>query len=73
MHPYREWQRKGVACVARVPIYTADVEKLVQVDRLRAHEAADRQSIATAIELLVDDFAKGWLIGPARPMKHVTG
>ncbi len=31
--------------------------------RLQAGEATDRQSITTAIEQLVDDFATGWLVG----------
>ena len=69
---FRERQRRGVACVARVPVHTAGIERLVQAGRLQAGETTDRQSIATAIELLVDDFAKGWLIGTARPPKHVT-
>jgi len=55
-----------------VPINAADVERLIQAGRLDAHEAADCLSIAAAIELLVDDFAKGWLIGTARPPKHAT-
>ena len=65
MRRYRERQRRG-ACIVRVPVYPLDVAQLVQAKRLRPEETADRSRIGTAIELLVDDFAKGWLVGTAR-------
>ena len=68
MRRYRERRHKGIACVVQVPIYTTDVEKLIEERRLPVEESNESRSIAKAVELLVDDFVKGWLVGPARPM-----
>ena len=65
---YRERRQKGVACVVHVPIYATDVKKLIEEKRLRVEASNDSGSIAKAVELLVDDFVKGWLVGPARPL-----
>lgn len=63
---YRERQRNGVLCVVPVPVYTADVTRLVESGRLHANEGSDRARIVAAIGLLVDDFTKNWLVGSAR-------
>jgi hypothetical protein len=65
---YRERKRKGVACVVRVLIYATDVAKLVEQSRLPIEKSSDSEMIASAVGLLVDDFVKGWLVGPARPL-----
>ena len=62
---YRERRRLGVVGVVRVPVYERDVQKLVQEGRLRQEEATDVESIAAAIEDLVDDFTEGGLTGAA--------
>lgn len=65
---YRERKQKGVACVVRVPIYATDVAKLIEERRLPIERSSDSEMIAAAVGLLVDDFVKGWLVGPAMPL-----
>ena len=65
---YRERKQKGIARVVRVPIYATDVAKLVEQSRLAAENSSDSEMIASAVGLLVDEFVKGWLVGPARPL-----
>ena len=59
---YRERKRQGVVCVAPVPIYVLDVEKLVEANRLNPDDQNDPAKIGAAIEALVDDFTEGNLI-----------
>ncbi len=59
---YRERKRQGVVCVARVPIYALDVEKLVAHSRLAPRDENNAAKIAEAVEDLVDDFTGGKLV-----------
>ncbi len=57
----RERKRRGVVCVAPVPIYKADIRALVKRRRLRPEDRNDTSKIASAVEYLVDDWTKGKL------------
>ncbi len=59
---YRERKRQGVVCVAPVPIYVLDVEKLVEANRLDPDDQHDTAKIGAAIEALVDDFTESKLV-----------
>ncbi len=59
---YRERKRQGVVCIAQVPIYALDVEKLVAHGRLKPGDRNDPAKIAEATEDLVDDFTEEKLV-----------
>ena len=59
---YRERKRRGVVCVAQVPVYVLDVEMLVTRSRLKPEDQNDVGKIAEAVEVLVDDFTEGKLV-----------
>ncbi len=59
MKAHRARKREGVVCIARVPIYEADVAALVERGLLQANDAGDVARISEAIEGLVDDFTEG--------------
>ena len=65
MHLYRQRKRQGVVCIARVPVYQLDVEKLVESNRLKDEDSRNGAKIAEAIEALVDDFTEARLV-PAK-------
>ena len=62
MRRYRERKRRGVVCVARVPIYDLDIDALVAHRRLKPEDKNDTGKVAAAVEYLVDDWAKGELV-----------
>ncbi len=62
MRRYREWKRQGVICMVQVPVYPLDAEALVKCGRLRPEDEGNREKIAEAVELLVDDFTQGRLV-----------
>ena len=66
MRRHRERKRNGVLFMAHVPIYPLDAEALVKRGRLRPEDQGNREKIAEAVELLVDDSTEGRLEGSAR-------
>ncbi len=62
MRRYRERKRAGVVCIARVPVYALDAEKLVAHSRLAPGHENNAAKIAEAVEDLVDDFTEGKLV-----------
>ena len=63
MRRYRERKRRGVICVASVPIYEEDIEALVARRRLKLEDKGKPGKVAAAVEYLVDDWVRGEL-GP---------
>ena len=61
MRRYRERRRRGVVCVAPVPIYENDIDALVEHSRLRPEDKADTGKIVEAVEYLVDAWVRGEL------------
>ena len=62
MRRYRERKRRGVICVASVPIYEEDIEALVARRRLKLEDKGKPGKVAAAVEYLVDDWTKGKLV-----------
>ena len=62
MRRYRERKRRGVICVASVPIYEEDIEALVARRRLKLEDKGKPGKVAAAVEYLVDDWVKGRLV-----------
>ncbi len=58
---YRERKRRGVVCVASVPIYEEDIEALVARRRLKLEDKGKPGKVAAAVEYLIDDWTKGKL------------
>ena len=58
MKAHRARKREGVVCLARVPVYEADVAALVSRGLLQAEDADDVARISEAVEGLVDDFTE---------------
>ena len=65
MRRYRERKRRGVVCVARVPIYDLDIDALVAHRRLKPEDKNDTGKVAEAVEYLVDAWVRGEL-GPPK-------
>ncbi len=61
MRRYRERRRRGVVCVAPVPIYESDIDALVTCGRLKPEEKNDTGKVAEAVEYLVDAWVRGEL------------
>ncbi len=61
MRRYRERKRRGVICVASVPIYEEDIEALVARRRLKLEDKGKPGKVAAAVEYLIDDWTKGKL------------
>ena len=59
MKAHRARKREGVTCIARVPVYEADVAALVERGMLRPEDAADTRRVSEVIESLVDDLTEG--------------
>ena len=57
----RERKRRGVICVASVPIYEEDIEALVARRRLKLEDKGKPGKVAAAVEYLVDDWVRGEL------------
>ena len=66
MKAHRARKRQGVTCIARVPVYEADVAALVERGMLRPEDAAHTARISEAIEGLVDSFTEANSAGGAR-------
>ncbi len=58
MRPYRERKRRGVICVASVPIYEEDIEALVARRRLKLEDKGKPGKVAEAVEYLVDAWVR---------------
>ncbi len=58
---YRERKKRGVICVAPVPVYELDLDALVAQGRLKPENKSDTGKIAEAVEYLIDDWTKGKL------------
>ena len=61
MRRYRERKRRGVVCVAPVPIYEEDIEALVAHRRLKLEDKGKPGKVAAAVEYLVDAWVRGEL------------
>ena len=61
MRRYRERRRRGVVCVAPVPIYENDIDALVACGRLKPEDRTDTGKIVEAVEYLVDAWVRGEL------------
>ena len=59
MRAHRARKREGVVCLARVPVYEADVAALVERGLLRAEDTGNVARVSDAVEGLVDDFTEG--------------
>ncbi len=58
---YRQRKRRGVVCVAPVPVYELDIDALVAQGRLKPEEKNDTGKVAEAVEYLVDAWVRGEL------------
>ncbi len=58
---YRERKKRGVICVAPVPVYELDTDALVAQGRLKPEDKNDAEKVAEAVEYLIDDWTKGKL------------
>ncbi len=59
---YRERKKRGVICVAPVPVYELDIDALVAQGRLKPEDKSDAGKVAEAVEYLIDDWTKGKLV-----------
>jgi hypothetical protein len=62
MRRYRERKRRGVVCVAPVPIYEEDIDALMASQRLELEDKNDARKVAEVVEYLIDDWVKGKLV-----------
>ncbi len=58
---YRERKKRGVVCVAPVPVYELDLDALVACGRLKPEDKNDAGKVAEAVEYLVDAWVRGEL------------
>lgn len=70
MRRYRERRRRGVVCVAPVPIYENDIDALVACGRLKPEAKADTGKVVEAVEYLIDDWVRGEPIPKGRSDLH---
>jgi hypothetical protein len=61
MRRYRERKRRGVICVASVPIYEEDIEALVAHGHLKPEDKGKPGKVAEAVKYLVDAWVRGEL------------
>ena len=61
MRRFRERKKRGVICVAPVPVYELDIDALVAQGRLKPEDRNDAGKVAEAVEYLIDDWTKGKL------------
>ena len=59
MQAHRTRKRQGVTCLARVPVYEADIAALVDRGLLRREDTGDVERVSEAVEGLVDGFTEG--------------
>ena len=58
---YRERKKRGVVCVAPVPVYELDIDALVAHGRLKPEDRTDTGKIVEAVEYLLDAWVRGEL------------
>ena len=58
---YRERKKRGVVCVAPVPVYELDIDALVAQGRLKPEDKNDAGKVAEAVEYLLDAWVRGEL------------